>query len=211
MGESAFLEASGWERPALASQGEDMAELRSMVRTLCISGVPLLEVGTLLIDDGNDPADVMTVLVEEGIELLAFLQLGGRVAKHYGCEAKPAMACIRFGIHPASLAFQIKRHSRARRLAKLFSASRDLVEGIWEREDLYIPRKADWDLPEGLVVPGTIYVYPDSEKPARWPVRLIALNGFQAIPFDRELPEITKKGWWLSTPPLRFRSGRWCP
>lgn len=212
MGRSAFLDASGWERPALASQGEGMAELRSMVRTLLITGIPLSGVGTLLIDAGNDPAEVMIVLVEEGMELFAFMQLGASVAERYGCEAKPAMACLRFGIHPASLAFLIRRHSRACRLVKLFSESRDLAVGILEHENLYIPRKADWDLPEGLVVPGTIYVNHESEKPARWPERLIALNGLHAVPSDRELPElIMKKGWWRSTPPLRFRSGRWCP
>jgi len=189
-----------------------MTELRALIQTLAIGGVPLPEVGDMLIEAGNDPLEVLNFLVEEGVELTDFLRIGARVARHYGCEAKPALACIRFGIHPASLAFLIRRHSRARRLVKLFTDSRDLAEGIVDRENLYIPRKAAWDLPEELVVPGTIIVHPDSEQPARWPERLIALKGFSSVPFGRELPDsIMKKGWWISTPPLRFRSGRWCP
>ena len=192
---SAFRRARPEDRESLAREVAEgtsearaaIAGLRLLVRALKASNVPLQKAMSLLQEDGEDPAAILVAAAAEGLGLQDFLDNCAQLANGPGGLAEAATVCARASIHPASLAFVVRDRTKARWVAELLSESQDLATGLVGDGTLRIRPEAAWDLPEDLVVPGSVKVE-GGKGPVHWPRGLRALGGI-SLPMERFLGE----------------------
>ena len=192
---SAFRRARPEDRESLAREVAEgtsearaaIAGLRLLVRALKASNVPLQKAMSLLREDGEDPAAILVAAAAEGLGLQDFLDNCAQLANGPGGLAEAATVCARASIHPASLAFVVRDRTKARWVAELLSESQDLATGLVGDGTLRIRPEAAWDLPEDLVVPGSVKVE-GGKGPVHWPRGLRALGGI-SLPVERFLGE----------------------
>ncbi len=185
---TALRRARTQEREALAAEiaredthpPEGLQKQRQMVQALAITGVPLERRLELLVESGVPMELALIACVAEGMGRQDFLERCLNQAIGQRDLVGAARTCLRATIHPASMALLVKDRATARWLAQLLSPSRDLALGLSGDGNLRVSADAVWDLPEDLVVPGSVR-YDGPMDSIRWPAGLRTGQGCSVL------------------------------